>query len=174
MRLLRFLHLLDDHSNLRNDVLRSRDKLYLFEQLLDDRVRLGCERAGISAELSNLLGSEGHDWSELRSELDAAAPISSLKPNVRNNVLGSLKAMDEVLRHVGDDGWLDERARFLGTKGNLDVPPAEVATDAADFCIPFNSDGEDVTACVVLKGRVPDRSTALKRLGELLVQMAGK
>lgn len=174
MRLLRFLDLLDDHANLRNDVLESRANLRLFGQLVGARVRLGCEKAGIPEDLSECLGSESHEWSKLRDELEAVEPISVLTPNVRNNVLGSLKALDEVLRHIADEDWLDERARSLSAKSNADVQPVPVEPEHPPYSIPFHADGEDVTASVVLKGRVRDRSAALRKLGELLVQMAGE
>ena len=40
----RFLNLLDDHTNLRSDVLDSRSDPQRFGELIKDRVRCGCER----------------------------------------------------------------------------------------------------------------------------------
>jgi hypothetical protein len=176
MRLLRFLDLLGDDGSLQGDVVDCRGNLHGFEKLLRERVQRGCERAGIPANLSEDLGSQQRRWSKLRDDLLSAAPISSLKShNVKNNIIGSFKALDEVLRHVANDNWLENRVR------SPDAPPPKESGAAggktqadAPFRIPVPSGGEGLTACVVFEGQVRDRAAALEFLGDMLLRMAGK
>ncbi|MGO9112308.1 MAG: hypothetical protein ACLP9L_24020 [Thermoguttaceae bacterium] len=185
MRLLRFLDLIDDHANLRSDVLDSRGNLNLFEQLLGERLRRGLERAGIPPDLCRGLGSKERAWSQLRGDLESRAPIKSLTSNVRNNVIGSLKALDEVLRHITDDGWLINQVQATDLRGRAtEVAPIHGLTGthlAADSLAAGESTrinffitpgGDDLTAEVVLRGRVRDRSAALRKVADLLLKMA--
>ena len=155
-------------------MLDSRSDPQRFGELIKDRVRCGCEKAGVPADLTSRLGSAAYEWVELRNQLDAAEPISLLTPNVRNNVLGSLKALDEALRHITEAGWLQERSRSLSSTSSSAASPAEAEAESAPYNIPFHTEGDHVTASIVLKGRVRDRSAALKKLGELLLRMAGE
>jgi hypothetical protein len=113
MRLLRFLGLLDNDHNLALDVVECRAKLLCWQELLLDRVQTACTNAGFTRVVIERLGSRASTWSQLKDALLHSPPVSKLKPNVQNNVLGCLKSLDEVLRHLAEDGWLDGQVRSL-------------------------------------------------------------
>jgi hypothetical protein len=173
-KLIRFV---DDRKRVTSEVLDARTSLDAFQQLFEERVRQGCAACGLPEQLVSRLGEHDLDWPNLRAEFLRCPVLRDMSRNMQNNVTGALRAIDEIIRNVGDPRWLDGEAELISkvrsskqAKQSHDSSYViDQRTDSNEIIIPipyYADDGNIVHAHLVV-----DRSYDVGDLDEIALHI---